>query len=143
MSKPIHESQETRQSESKVSEYKKNTDKFFDQMTSEISQYHNVMSEFQQECTICCKNVMKSALSTQQEFSNKSGATVFVPENYQKMIDDSFESYFRMCALYNESFRRILGAMQQYPKLLSDNSDEYANLASSVFQLYVPPVSKH
>lgn len=138
MSKTSQETQESRQDKINI-DYQKNAQRFFDQITSEISKYHNTMSDFQQECTRCCKNMITSTLSVQQEFPNKSGILVNIPENYQKIIDDSLESYLKMHSLYNEFFRKILGTMQQSTKLLSDNSKGYVDLANSVFQLYTPP----
>lgn len=86
--------------------------------------------------------MIKSAISAQQEFSNKFDIVTFLPENYQKMMDNSLESYLKMHSLYSESFRKSLDVMKQSTKSLSDNSNGYANLASSIFQLYVPQFSK-
>ncbi len=73
---------------------------------------------------------------------DKFGTAVLLPENYLRIIDNSLKSYLRMCLLYNESFRKLLGTMKQSMKVLSENSKDYVDLASSIFQLYVPQFLK-
>lgn len=138
MSKTNQDTQESRQDEININ-YQKSAQRFFDQITSEISKYHNTMSDFQQEYTRCCKNMVTYTLSAQQEFPNKSGIMANIPENYQKIMDDSLKSYLKMHSLYKEFFRKILGTMQQSTKLLSNNSKGYVDLTNSVFQMYIPP----
>ena len=119
-------------------EYQQNANRFFDDCEKSVSQYHQSVGNLQREYLESCRKIVESAISSQQEFANRSGINPGVPEAAQKITNDVIEAANKSFTIQNKAAQAATNTAIQNIKAFNDNAKTFAELNRSVAQLWVP-----
>jgi len=125
------------QSKDVFSAYKHNLDKFFNSIRQSVPQYHQAITNVQQEYLQTCENMTDSAVAFQKEVAKKSGVVTGVPEATIRVMDDATTEFTRMSSINNQVVLATIDATQQNIKTFNDNTKSFANLTKDVLQSWI------
>ena len=130
---------ETTQGNSKdlFSAYQENVDKLFKGLRQSVPQYHQSITNVQQEYLQAFENVVDSTITLQKEYVKKSGITANIPETTLKIIHDTTEEFVRSGSLQNQMALATIDATQQNIKTFNDNAKSFADLNRSILQSWI------
>ncbi len=126
------------QSKDTYSAYQQNSNKFVDDCEKSVSQYHQSVGSLQRECFESCRKLVESAISSQQEFANRSGINSSVPEAVQKITNDVIEASNKTFTIQNKVAQAAIDTTIQNIKAFNDNAKSFAELNRSVARLCIP-----
>ena len=130
---------ETTQANSKdvFSAYQENVDKLFNGIKQSVPQYHQSITNVQQEYLQAYENVVDSAISLQIEYVKKSGVKTNLPEATLKVIHDTTEEYVKAASIQNQIVLATIDATQQNIKTFNDNAKSFADLNRNILQSWI------
>jgi len=130
---------ETTQANSKdvFSAYQENVDKLFNGIKQSVPQYHQSITNVQQEYLQAYENVVDSAISLQKEYVKKSGVKTNLPEATLKVIHDTTEEYVKAASIQNQIVLATIDATQQNIKTFNDNAKSFADLNRNILQSWI------
>lgn len=117
--------------------YIQNVDKFFNGIEKTIPSYHQSITDLQQEWLQAFENNIKSVISLQQEFANKSGINTTVPEAALKAIRDTNEEAVKSYSVQNQVFLAALDATKQNVKTFNDNAKSFADMNKNIIRYWI------
>jgi len=112
--------------------------RFFDEMEKSVSQYRQSIEDYQQECVRSCRNNFELIVSAQREFAEKEGTTFTKPEAFEKIINDTLESFSKAFSVQKQISSAMIKTATQNIKTLNDNAKSFAKLNHSMTQLWIP-----
>ena len=92
--------------------YQENTDKFFNGIRQSVPQYHQAITNVQQEYLQACESVLSATINTQKQIASKLGFATTVPDATLKIIQDSTEELVRLQSVKNQIALAIIDATQ-------------------------------
>ena len=112
---------ETTQGNSKdiFSAYQENTDKLFNGIKHSVPQYHQSITNVQQEYLQALENVIDSTITLQKEYVKKAGIATNMPEATLKVICDVTEEFVRAGSLQNQIALATIDATHKTSKHLT------------------------
>ena len=130
---------ETTQTKSKdvFSVYQENVDKLFNGIKQSVPQYHQSITNVQQEYLQAYENVVDSTISLQKEYVKKSGIAANIPEATLKVIHDTTEEFVKVASIQNQVTLATIDATQQNIKTFNDNAKSFANLNRNILQSWI------
>ena len=130
---------ETTQGNSKdlFSTYHENVDKLFKGLRQSVPQYHQSITNVQQEYLQAFENIVDSTIILQKEYAKKSGIAANIPEATLKIIHDTTEEFVRSDSLQNQMALATIDATQQNIKTFNDNVKSFADLNRSILQSWI------
>lgn len=130
---------ETTQGNSKdvFSAYHENVDKIFKGIRQSVPQYHQSITNVQQEYLQAFENVIDSTITLQKEYVMKAGITTNIPEVALKAICDTTEEFVRVGSLQNQITLATIDATQQNIKTFNDNAKSFADLNKNILQSWI------
>ncbi len=130
---------EQTQSNSKdiFSVYQQNVDKFFHGIRTSVPQYHQAITNVQQEFIQAYENIADSAVSLQKEYAKKAGIAANVPEATIKVIQDTTEEIVKATSIQNQVTLATIDAAQQNIKTFNDNANSFAELNRNILQSWI------
>ena len=130
---------ETTQGNSKdvFSAYHENVDKLFKGIRQSVPQYHQSITNVQQEYLQAFENVIDSTITLQKEYVMKAGITTNIPEAALKAICDATEEFVRVGSLQNQITLATIDATQQNIKTFNDNAKSFADLNKNILQSWI------
>lgn len=130
---------ETTQGNSKdvFSVYQENVDKLFDGIKQSVPQYHQSITNVQQEYLQAYENVVDSSIALQKEFAKKTGIATSIPEATLKVVRDTTEEYVKAASLQNQIALATIDATQQNIKTFNDNAKSFADLNKNILQSWI------
>ena len=130
---------ETTQGNSKdvFSAYHENVDKLFKGIRQSVPQYHQSITNVQQEYLQAFENVIDSTITLQKEYVMKAGITTNIPEAALKAICDTTEEFVRVGSLQNQITLATIDATQQNIKTFNDNAKSFADLNKNILQSWI------
>ena len=95
---------ETTQVKSKdvFSVYQENVDKLFNGIKKSVPQYHQSITNVQQEYLQAYENIVDSTITLQKEYVQKAGVTANVPEATLKIIHYTTEEFVKAASTQNQ-----------------------------------------
>jgi len=130
---------ETTQGNSKdlFSVYQENVDKLFDGIKQSVPQYHQSITNVQQEYLQAYENLVDSSISLQKEYVKKAGIASNIPEATLKVICDTTEEFVKAASIQNQVTLATIDATQQNIKTFNDNAKSFADLNKNILQSWI------
>lgn len=114
-----------------------NVDKLFNGAKQSIPQYHQSITNVQQEYIQAFENVVGTTIATQKEFAKKAGVATNVPEATAKAIRDTAEEFVKVASIQNQMALTTIDATQQNIKTFNDNAKLFAELHRNILQSWI------
>ena len=130
---------ETTQTNSKdvFSAYQENVDKLFNGIKQSVPQYHQSITNIQQEYLQAYENIVDSTITLQKEYAKKSGLATNIPAASLKMIHDTTEEFVKAASIQNQITLATIDATQQNIKTFNDNAKSFADLNRNILQSWI------
>ena len=130
---------ETTQTNSKdvFSAYQENVDKLFNGIKQSVPQYHQSITNVQQEYLQAYENVIDSTITLQKEYVMKAGIAANIPEATLKVINDTTEEFVKAASIQNQVALATIDATQQNIKTFNDNAKSFADLNRNILQSWI------
>ena len=130
---------ETTQGNSKdvFSVYQENVDKLFTGIKQSVPQYHQSITNVQQEYLQAYENVVDSTITLQKEYVKKAGIAANIPEATLKVIHDTTEEFVKAASINNQVALATIDATQQNIKTFNDNAKSFADLNRNILQSWI------
>ena len=123
--------------------YQQNVDKFFTSVKQSVPQYHQSITNVQQEYLQAYENIVDSSFTMQKEFARKSGIAANIPESTLKVIRDTTDEFVKATSMQNQIVLATIDATQQNIKTFNDNAKSFADLNKNVLQSWISAFTAH
>ena len=123
--------------------YQQNVDKFFTSIKQSVPQYHQSITNVQQEYLQAYENIVDSSFTMQKEFAKKSGIAANIPEATLKVIRDTTDEFVKATSMQNQIALATIDATQQNIKTFNDNAKSFADLNQNVLQSWISAFTAH
>ena len=130
---------ETTQTKSKdvFSVYQENVDKIFNGIRQSVPQYHQSITNVQQEYLQAYENMVDSTITLQKEYVQKAGIAANIPEATLKVIHDTTEEFVKAASIQNQVTLATIDATQQNIKTFNDNAKSFTDLNRNILQSWI------
>jgi len=130
---------ETTQGNSKdlFSVYQENVDKLFNGIKQSVPQYHQSITNVQQEYLQAFENIVDSTITIQKEYAKKAGIAANIPQAALKVIHDTTEEFVKATSIQNQITLATIHATQQNIKTFNDNAKSFADLNRNILQSWI------
>ncbi len=119
------------------SAYQENVDKLFNGIKQSVPQYHQSITNVQQEYLQAYENVIDSTITLQKEYVKKAGIAANIPEATLKVINDTTEEFVKATSIQNQVTLATIDATQQNIKTFNDNAKSFADLNKNILQSWI------
>ena len=116
---------------------RENVDKIFNGIKQSVPQYHQSITNVQQEYLQAYENVVDSTISLQKEYVKKAGIAANLPEATLKVIHDATEEFVKVASIQNQVTLATIDATQQNIKTFNDNAKSFADLNRNILQSWI------
>jgi hypothetical protein len=127
----------TKNSKDVFSVYQTNVDKLFNGIKQSVPQYHQSITNVQQEYLQAYENVVDSTITVQKEYVKKAGIATNIPEATLKVIHDTTEEFVKATSIQNQVALATIDATQQNIKTFNDNAKSLAALNRNILQSWI------
>jgi len=117
--------------------YQENVDKMFNGVKQSVPQYHQSITNVQQEYLQAFENMVDSSIAIQKEFVIKAGIASDVPSTTLKVIDDTTEEIVKASSIQNQIVLASIDATQQNIKTFNDNAKSFVELNKNILQSWI------
>ena len=117
--------------------YQQNIDKVFTSIKQSVPQYHQSITNVQQEYLQAYENMVDSSITLQKEFAKKSGIAANIPETTLKVMRDTTEEFVKAASIQNQIALATIDATQQNIKTFNDNAKSFADLNKNIMQSWI------
>ena len=130
---------ETTQTNSKdvFSVYQENVDKLFNGIKKSVPQYHQSITNVQQEYLQAYENMVDSSITLQKEYVKKTGIAADIPEATLKVIHDTTEEFVKAASIQNQIALATIDVTQQNIRTFNDNAKAFADLNKNILQSWI------
>ena len=123
--------------------YQQNVDKIFTTIKQSVPQYHQSITNVQQEYLQAYENIVDSSIALQKEYAKKLGMAANVPETAIRAISDSTEEFAKAASIQNQIALATIDATQQNIKTFNDNAKSFAELNKNILQSWISAFTAH
>ena len=127
----------TRNPKDVFSVYQQNVDKLFSGIKQSVPQYHQSITNVQQEYLQAYENIVDSTITLQKEYAKKAGIATNIPEATLKVIHDTTEEFVKAASIQNQVALATIDATQQNIKTFNDNAKSFADLNRNILQSWI------
>jgi len=117
--------------------YQENVDKLFNGIKQSVPQYHQSITNVQQEYLQAYENIVDSTITIQREYAKKAGIATNIPEATLKVIHDTTEEFVKAASIQNQITLATIDATQQNIKTFNDNAKSFADLNRNILQSWI------
>ncbi len=117
--------------------YQQNVDKIFNGIKQSVPQYHQSITNVQQEYLQAYENIVDSTITIQKEYVKKAGIATNIPEATLKVIHDTTEEFVKAASIQNQVALATIDATQQNIKTFNDNAKSFADLNRNILQSWI------
>ena len=133
----MSKSETTGNSNDVFSVYHENVEKMFSGIKQSVPQYHQSVTNVQQEYLQAFENVVDSTITLQKEYVKKAGIATNIPEATLKMIHDTTEECVKATSIQNQIALATIDATQQNIKTFNDNAKSFVDLNRNILQSWI------
>jgi hypothetical protein len=119
-----------------------NIDEFFAGLEKFLPNYHQAITNLQQEWFQTCENTIKSIVSVQQEFASKTGLDTNVPEQMVQAIKDVNDEALKIYTAQTHSTLATIDMARQNIKTFNDNTEFFAVMNKNIAQYWASLFTK-
>jgi spore coat polysaccharide biosynthesis protein SpsF (cytidylyltransferase family) len=131
----------TKNSKDVFSVYQQNVDKLFSGIKQSVPQYHQSITNVQQEYLQAYENIVDSTITLQKEYAKKAGIATNIPEATLKVIHDTTEEFVKAASIQNQVALATIDATQQNIKTFNDNAKSFADLNRNILQSWISAIT--
>jgi len=131
----------TKNSKDVFSVYQQNVDKLFSGIKQSVPQYHQSITNVQQEYLQAYENIVDSTITLQKEYAKKAGIATNIPEATLKVIHDTTEEFVKATSIQNQVALATIDATQQNIKTFNDNAKSFADLNRNILQSWISAIT--
>lgn len=117
--------------------YQENVDKLFSGIRHSVPQYHQSITNVQQEYLQAYENIVDSTITIQKEYVKKAGIAANIPQAALKVIHDTTEEFVKAASIQNQITLATIDATQQNIKTFNDNAKSFADLNKNILQSWI------
>jgi hypothetical protein len=117
--------------------YQENVDKLFSGIRHSVPQYHQSITNVQQEYLQAYENIVDSTITIQKEYAKKAGIAANIPQAALKVIHDTAEEFVKAASIQNQITLATIDATQQNIKTFNDNAKSFADLNRNILQSWI------
>ena len=119
------------------SAYQENVDRLFNGIKQSVPQYHQSITNVQQEYLQAYENMVDSSITLQKEYVKKTGIAADIPEATLKVIHDTTEEFVKAASIQNQIALATIDVTQQNIKTFNDNAKSFADLNRNILQSWI------
>jgi len=119
------------------SAYQENVDRLFNGVKQSVPQYHQSITNVQQEYLQAYENMVNSSITLQKEYVKKTGIAADIPEVTLKVIHDTTEEFVKAASIQNQIALATIDVTQQNIKTFNDNAKAFADLNRNILQSWI------
>ena len=119
------------------SAYQQNLDKIFNGIKQSVPQYHQSITNVQQEYLQAYENIVDSTITIQKDYAKKAGVATNIPEATLKVLHDTTEEIVKAASIQNQVALATIDATQQNIKTFNDNAKSFADLNKNILQSWI------
>ena len=123
------------------SAYQENVDRLFNGVKQSVPQYHQSITNVQQEYLQAYENMVDSSITLQKEYVKKTGIAADIPEATLKVIHDTTEEFVKAASIQNQIALATIDVTQQNIKTFNDNAKSFADLNRNILQSWISAFS--
>jgi len=117
--------------------YQENVDKIFSGIRHSVPQYHQSITNVQQEYLQAYENIVDSTITLQKEYAKKAGIVTNIPQTALKACHDTAEEFVKAATIQNQIILATIDATQQNIKTFNDNAKSFADLNRNILQSWI------
>ena len=129
--------EQTPETKDMFSVYQENVDKIFSGIRHSVPQYHQSITNVQQEYLQAYENIVDSTITLQKEYAKKAGIATNIPQTTLKVIHDTTEEFVKAGSIQNQITLATIDATQQNIKTFNDNAKSFADLNRNILQSWI------
>ena len=133
----MSKNEQTPETKDVFSVYEENVDKLFSGIRHSVPQYHQSITNVQQEYSQAYENIVDSTIALQKEYAKKAGITTDIPQATLKVIHDTAEEFVKITSIQNQMTLATMDATQQNIKAFNDNAKSFADLNRNILQSWI------
>jgi len=133
----MSKNEQTLGSEDVFSVYRENVDKIFTRIRQSVPQYHQSVTNAQQEYLQACEDAVDSTIILQKECAKKFGVATNIPQVTLKIMNDAAEEFVKAASIHNQMTLATIDATQQNIKTFNDNAKSFAELNRNILQSWI------
>ncbi|MGH1522416.1 MAG: hypothetical protein ACRBB2_08740 [Nitrosopumilus sp.] len=119
----------------------KNVDRIFTGVKKSVPQYHQSITNMQQEYLQAFENLVNSTLTLQSEYVKKTGIATSVPEVTLKMMHGFTEDLIKTSSIQNQVILTTIDVNQQNIKTFNDHVASFVDLHRTALQSWISACS--
>jgi len=133
----MSKNEQTPETKDMFSVYQENVDKIFSGIRHSVPQYHQSITNVQQEYLQAYENIVDSTITLQKEYAKKAGIATNIPQTTLKVIHDTTEEFVKAASIQNQITLATIDATQQNIKTFNDNAKSFADLNKNILQSWI------
>ena len=133
----MSKNEQTPETKDMFSVYQENVDKIFSGIRHSVPQYHQSITNVQQEYLQAYENIVDSTITLQKEYAKKAGIVTNIPQTTLKVIHDTTEEFVKATSIQNQITLATIDATQQNIKTFNDNAKSFADLNRNILQSWI------
>jgi len=133
----MSKNEQTLETKDMFSVYQENVDKIFSGIRHSVPQYHQSITNVQQEYLQAYENIVDSTITLQKEYAKKAGIATNIPQTTLKVIHDTTEEFVKATSIQNQITLATIDATQQNIKTFNDNAKSFADLNRNILQSWI------
>ena len=133
----MSKNEQTPETKDMFSVYQENVDKIFSGIRHSVPQYHQSITNVQQEYLQTYENIVDSTITLQKEYAKKAGIVTNIPQTTLKVIHDTTEEFVKASSIQNQITLATIDATQQNIKTFNDNAKSFADLNRNILQSWI------
>jgi len=98
----MSKNEQTPETKDMFSVYQENVDKIFSGIRHSVPQYHQSITNVQQEYLQAYENIVDSTITLQKEYAKKAGIVTNIPQTTLKVIHDTTEEFVKAASIQNK-----------------------------------------
>lgn len=115
----------TQQTQDTFTAYQDYTDKLFNKIKTSVPQYHQSVTNLQQEVLNACENTVRTCIATGKENASKFGINTKVPDSVAKVGNTIADDIASVIQIQNKILLFGIDTTQQGIKTMEDNAKMY------------------
>jgi len=122
---------------------KKNVDKFFSEIEKATPAYQEALQKQQQEYLNAWKSVINSAISLEQEYAEKAGYAVDVPESTMNAIHELTQQAIKAYEMQNRVAMNAAEASKRAFDAFNESTKSFASLNKNIMGFMISAIQQY
>ena len=133
----MSKTEQTGNSSDLFSVYQRSTEKVFTSIKQAVPQYHQAITNMQQEYIHAYESIAGSAIALQKTYATKTGFGATVPDTAVKAIQSATNEAIKNATTQNQVALATIDATQKNIKTFNENAKSFVDLNTNIFQSWV------